>query len=823
MAKNRHFAIRDNQIQEVNERDIDVEFISPTRLIGSHANVVPLANNAQSARLFYASRFVNQAMPLAHRQAPLVQTLDPESADGLSFEQQYGKRMGAKFADDDGVVTKVEPDGIELKLADGSKKYVDLYNNFQFNRKTYLQSFPKVQVGQAVKKGQVLAASNFTDDEGTMSMGRRARIALVPYKGFSMDDAIVVSESFAKRMASEHNYEFDTQKDPDTKFGKVHFTSLFPTAFTKQQLETLDDNGVVRPGTVLHKGDPIILATRPKPFSSNSQHLGKLSKAMRNMRSDASETWEHDYPGLVSDSVDGKKRYKVFATAQVPLKVGDKIIASRQGQKDIVSKILPDEHMLRSVDGTPFEVLLNPLALPSRVNTATSYELALGKLAQLEGKPIKVPSFNDIKKTRLQDVLERLERAGISDTEEVFDPTTNEKLEKPVATGIGYVYKLHHVVESKKSARGQGAYDCYSEDTEVMTKRGWVKWPDAREDDEFLTADADGNVFYSKASRLVSYDFDGELLLVYGGWVDLLVTDNHKLVFGLPRSEEDNKPERLHLKSAFMYTKEAKKVAEAPHELDFAFCATIMKKDEWGMLQEAPDAEDCALVWRFFDMPYIGKRPYKGKVYCATIPDTGILYVRRNGRAVLSGNSDEQPLKGGAEAAQAKRMGGLETTALMARGAYETLREGSTLRGQRNDDYFRLLRQGYRPADPGAPFVWDKFRALLNGAGLNAKDLGKGTLRLQPFTDRDLESRRPIEVKNGKMVDQVTLEAAPGGLFSEELVSGNRWGKITLPQALPNPAFETQIQQLLGITNADMRKVIAGEMTLEEAQSKSKK
>ena len=635
--------IRNSRIDTAPDKDVDVEIMSPTRFVGTHANIVPMFNNAQSPRLFYSARFVNQAMPIKNRETPLVQSLDPEDPDGKSFEDKFGERMGARyFKDAEGEVTKVTPEEIEIKLPNGEKKYVDLYNNFQFNRKTQLSNKPVVKVGDKIKKNQLLASSNFTDDNGTVSMGVNARVALVPYKGYSMDDAIVVSESFAKRLTSEHNYAHELSREGDLKFGKTHYTSLFPRQFTKDQLENLDDDGVVKPGTVLKKGDPIILATKPKTISSNS-HLGKLGKTFRQMRADATETWDHDYPGIVTDSVYGKKNARVFINADVPLKVGDKQIM-RNGQKDIVSLILPDEQMPRSLDGTPFEVRLNPLALPSRVNTATPYELLLGKLASLDGKPVKVPAFNKAGTSRLEEVKNELAKRGVSDTEEIFDPMTNRKLEKPVTTGIGYFYKLHHVVDSKVSARGQGSY-----------------------------------------------------------------------------------------------------------------------------------------------------------------------------------SADEQPVKGGGEGAQAKRLGGLETTALMAHGAYSTLREGATLRGQKNDDYWRLVRQGYTPAEPGKPFVWDKFKALLNGAGYMARDLGKGTLRLSPFTDKDLDKLNPIELKNAKSVNIGTLEPEPGGLFDSSIVAGNRWGKITLPTIMPNPAFEKQIQQLLGITNADMRKVIAGEMTLKEAQSKKTK
>lgn len=293
------YVLKDYSIQEVPDEEVEYEMVSPSRLVGTHANAVPLYNNAQSPRLFYAARFLNQAMPLTTREEPLVQALDVEDADGRSFEQLYGERMGAKKAPADGEVLSVDGDEIRLRDAEGNEHAVGLYHNFQFNRKSQLSNKALVKPGDKVTKGQLLAASNFTDDNGTMALGRNAYTALVPYKGYSMDDAIVLSQSFADKLASEHVYEHSLGKDDDTRFGKDHYRALFPDRFTKAQLENLDDNGVVKPGTVLQKGDPIILATRPKAVSSTVQHLGKLGKVFRNMRTNAAEVWEHDYPGEV--------------------------------------------------------------------------------------------------------------------------------------------------------------------------------------------------------------------------------------------------------------------------------------------------------------------------------------------------------------------------------------------------------------------------------------------------------------------------------------------------------------------------------------------
>lgn len=1002
--------IRDNSIQEADDSEVDVEMVSPVRLLGTHTNMIPLANTVQTTRSFYGSRMINQAMPLKDPEQPLVQILNPET--GESFEKEYGESMGARMwrSDKGGIVKSVKPDRITVTDDAGEDHDVDLYDNFEFNRKTSITNRPVVKPGDKVQPGQLLAASNYTDDNGVVSMGKNARVALVPYKGYSMDDAIVVSESFAKRMTSLHSYESAMQKDDNTKFGKAHYSSLFPTKFTKEQLERLDDNGVVKPGTVLHKGDPIILATRPKTVTSNTEALGKLGKLFRTMRNDAAEVWEHDYPGYVTGNADGRKNVKAFITAQVPLKVGDKLIGARPGQKcyhpdtelltqrgwvkvgelepddlvaslfdanqesvkmdaytgdvraypqdfyaafvqpvaytshqfdgelygfdgphaaylvtgnhrvlckcpgprrfrfvdaermhghdkcfltavpfkglgdpddevgatfnipfvahaagsrwvgvsdnrtefplrefayfvgfyvcegnvnhtttidskivitqkerpfcrkleslfsklgltwkkvnnqylihsnkslamylrqfgkasekhlpewvfglsketleeliswmwqgdgdkdvgscfyscspqliedvrriltllgkrtttswrkkrthqnydvcelrvngyakdsgtytrlagksvgkykgyyrqeyhgmvhcvqvpgegavltrlhgrimwngnSIVSKIIPDEQILRSLDGRPFEVLLNPLALPSRINTSTLHELALGKVAAKTGKPIALPTFPDGKEDRLATTYRLLKEAGVSPTEEVFDPVLNRKLAKPVSTGTLYAYKLHHVVESKKSARGQGAY-----------------------------------------------------------------------------------------------------------------------------------------------------------------------------------SQDEAPVKGGGENAQAKRLGGLEVTALLSKGGIATLREAMTLRGQRSDDYWRTVRQGYKPSDPGVPFVFNKFLYLLNGAGMNVQDKGRGTLRLKLFTDRDLREKAPRMVLNGGMIKPDSLEGDDGGLFDKNLVAHNSWGFIPLSEPMVNPAAEPIVLQLLGLKEKDFRKVLAGEMDIDEAR-----
>ena len=186
-------------------------------------------------------------------------------------------------------------------------------------------------------------------------------------------------------------------------------------------------------------------------------------------------------------------------------------------------------------------------------------------------------------------------------------------------------------------------------------------------------------------------------------------------------------------------------------------------------------------------------------------------------RGVAGYDGNRQPLRGGhSDGAQAKRFSGLENAAALSSGAYALMRENSTIRGQANDDYWRALRAGRATPKPGTPFVMHKFRALLSGAGINTRDLGKGRLRLAPFTDKDLDGHAPVDVENGNIVDTKTLSPIKGGLFDPRIVTGEKWGRIRLPRSVPNPAYTEAIRSLLGVTQKEMDAVLRGEAELPQ-------
>lgn len=633
----RRIALENNQFRELGpDEDADYELLSPNQQFSGHINQIPLPNAVQSMRPFYGARFVNQTLPLAEPETPWVQTLADGDERGRTFEDLLGDIAGNVRARHRGRVKKVTPAHIVVQGDDGQEYVHDLYDRFPFNRKSMIHNTPLVQEGDEVEESGLLARSNFTNDKGTLAIGANARIGLVPYRGYSMDDATVISQSFANRLSSEHLTTSSLKKEPHITLGREHFRSLFPRAYTADQLEYMDDDGIVQVGTTVQPGDPLILATRPKMVSSASTPLGNLSRVMRSVRSDASVIWEEDDPGEVIDVVDTKDGIKVNVVAYHPVREADKIV-QRAGQKSTVSRIIPDEKMPRTEDGEPLDMIFNQLGLYSRVNAASLYEMLLGKVAASRGEAVRMPSFND-PDTPLYDIVQRMmDESGVSPYERVFDPEMDTFLDNPVLVGNAFVNKLHHTAHSKLSGRGMGAY-----------------------------------------------------------------------------------------------------------------------------------------------------------------------------------TQDELPSPGGGEFAQSKRLSGLERTAMLSSGAYESLREMSSLRGAKNYEYWRDLRAGKSPKNPEAPLVWHKFRALLQGAGLNARELEPGRLRLGPFTDRDLAERKPIEVEYPGTIDLNTLQSIPKGLFDERLAAGNKWGQISLPIPVVNPAYEDSVRKLLGLTKQQFRDIMAGRDTLPE-------
>ncbi len=413
------------------------------------SNMVPIKSMIKGHRVIMGSRMFTQALPLVNAEAPLLQSAKADD-ESMSHEDEMGEKLGATRATERAQVVDVTPDGIVLRDKDGNKKTIDLYNEMPYNRKTFLHQTPIVKPGDTVEPGQLLARSNFTDQNGSAALGLNLRTAYLPFRGKNYEDAVVISESASKRLTSEHMYQHEAEWDDNTHVGKKAFVSLFPTEYDKKYLDNFDDDGAIKKGTEVKFGDPLVLVAKKKDTVYGKVHRGRAG----NFTNDTI-TWEHHAPGIVTDVMHTKKGVSVVVKNQAPMDVGDKL-TGRFGDKGVVAEIVPDDQMPKDRDGNPFEVLVSPLGLISRINPAQVIEAALGKVAAKTGSPYKLKDF-DNKNDLIEFAQKELAKHGLSDTEDVIDAETGRKI-GGVLTGSRFFMKLHHTSESKAQGRSMGAY-----------------------------------------------------------------------------------------------------------------------------------------------------------------------------------------------------------------------------------------------------------------------------------------------------------------------------------------------------------------------------
>ena len=326
----RVWAMQKGRLRWVPRTQVDVSVPHFENAFNSLANLIPFKSATKGQRVAMGSRMITQALPLVKAEAPLVQSGVPDQP-GESFESLYGKQMGALRSSQPGRILQVSPDSIKVQYADGTTEDHELYNEFPYNRKTRLHQTPVVKPGDIVQANQLLAKSNYTDDTGSMAVGLNARTAYLPYQGKNFEDAVVISQSLAERLTSEHTYQHRLDKTNDHKLGRSAFVGLFPQRFDRRQLDSIDANGIVKPGTQVTEGDPLILGAVAKAPARNRVHK-------RGSRSfgDSSVTWDHHSPGVVTDVVDTDKGITVVVKSTNEMKVGDKL-SGRYGDKGVVA------------------------------------------------------------------------------------------------------------------------------------------------------------------------------------------------------------------------------------------------------------------------------------------------------------------------------------------------------------------------------------------------------------------------------------------------------------------------------------------------------
>jgi DNA-directed RNA polymerase beta subunit len=451
----------------------DYQVVHPYTMFGPTTNLVPLVETLQGNRTVMGSKMQVQALSLVDREEPFVQV---EGPTGDSVERLTAQLLNP-YSPVDGMVTKVDKDYVYIrpdrkkegargaggKDADLVKVPYETY--FPFAAKTHLTHEIHVKPGDKVTTDQQLADSNFTRN-GVLALGKNMSVAYMPYKGFNSNDAVVVSESAAKKLTSERMYKVVVQRDPDLVFDRQKHQTYFGHSYTQAQYANVDDNGVIKEGTNVLPGDPVIFVLRKSQLSADDILLGRLNKSLVKPYRDGSEKWDHDHTGTVVDVVKTPQRITLTIKTQEPSTIGDKL-AGRYGNKGVISKIVPDDRMVKDEQGRPIDILLTSAGVVSRTNPGQIVETALGKVVEKTGQPYKIKQFSGL--NYVDFAKKELKKHGLKDKETVFDPETGKKT-PGVFVGRQYMFKLMKSTDTNFGARGVANYDANEQPSKSGTE-----------------------------------------------------------------------------------------------------------------------------------------------------------------------------------------------------------------------------------------------------------------------------------------------------------------------------------------------------------------
>lgn len=439
-----------NKVAQTDFNEAQYVMRYPSQLFNMTSNLIPFMGSNSGGRAGMATRHIEQSISLVHREAPLVQVATGVERQGIhTFEGLLGKQS-AHFSPVDGTIHEIKHDAIFIKDSAGKTHEVQTYNHYPLNEaKGELHSSPLVKVGDSVKGGQVIADTNFSRN-GTLALGTNLRVAYIPYKGYNFEDGIVISESAAKKLTSQHLHKPTLQVDDKTVFNMKKFQIEHPGVFTKEQLAQVGEDGMVKPGTKVKPGDPLVVAMKPFDLKDRTG-VAAIRRSLSGAHTDKSLRWDSDFEGEVIGVHRVGKFIKVHVKTAEPMQVGDKM-AGRYGNKGIVTMVLPDHEMPHTKDGKHIEVALNPSGVPGRMNVGQVLETAAGKIAEKTGKPYIVHNFDPDTPDYLDKIQKELKQHGLSDTEELFDPKTKQSIGKALV-GPKHLLKLVHQVEKKVAVR----------------------------------------------------------------------------------------------------------------------------------------------------------------------------------------------------------------------------------------------------------------------------------------------------------------------------------------------------------------------------------
>ena len=482
---NEHITVRKREeIIEVDRSQVDFVDVSPRQLISIATGMIPFLENDDANRALMGSNMQRQAVPLLKPEAPIVGT-------GIEYKAacDSGVVMLSKQA---GIVERVTADEIVIRDEKGEKHYYHLSKFARSNQGTCINMHPVVSEGEEIKYRQVLADGPSTD-EGEIALGKNVLIGFMTWEGYNYEDAILISERLVKddMYTSIHIEEYESEAR-DTKLGSEEITRDIP-GVGEDALRDLDERGIIRIGAEVRANDILVGKVTPKgetELTAEERLLRAIFGDKAREVRDTSLRVPHGEFGIVVDvkiftrenrdelSPGVNQMVRVYIAQRRKISVGDKM-AGRHGNKGVVSRILPEEDMPFLADGTPLDIVLNPLGVPSRMNIGQVLEVHLGLAARALGWHVATPVFDGANEFDIMDTLEKaanvedgplydekgkptiqFNKIGINRDGKlwVYDGRTGDRFDNPVTVGYMYMLKLHHLVDDKIHARSTGPY-----------------------------------------------------------------------------------------------------------------------------------------------------------------------------------------------------------------------------------------------------------------------------------------------------------------------------------------------------------------------------
>lgn len=442
------------EIQKVKPSKIEYSMQRTSDMFGVNTLAMPFLSHNNGTRVMTGVKMQAQAKPLKYRETPLVQSAISESSN-TTIEEVMGQNSLPK-SPVAGTVKKITKNTITITDSKGDDHDVEFAKNFWLNENNYVDVELTVKKGDKVKKGQLLGDSNYTKD-GTLALGINLNTAYASFKGYNHEDGVVISEQAAKKLTSMHAYQKIVPVQPNEETSKKKFLAYFPAIYDQTQLGKMDEDGIIKEGAKIKKGDPIVLKMKKIEEDTVSKKLQNISRLLAQDFRDTTYVWNKSTEGVVEEVHIRKKDIMVVIKTEEKAKIGDKLVG-RYGNKGTITTILSNSEMPKNEDGDVMDILIDPSSVPGRMNIGQILETTASKIADKDGKPYIAKPFGG---DHTRKIKSELKKKGLKDHGKLIDKDGEVD---GVLTGKQYFFKLEHQVEKKLSARGAGPGYSYTLD-----------------------------------------------------------------------------------------------------------------------------------------------------------------------------------------------------------------------------------------------------------------------------------------------------------------------------------------------------------------------